>query len=50
MGWFAMAIVISVLVAFNLYASNAIVKLNRDQKETHKTLLNLEKYIKEQSK
>lgn len=49
MGWFLAVVIMSMLFAFNLYASNSIVKFNRELKETRKAVMDLEKSLSQKS-
>lgn len=40
MGWFLTAIVIAMLVAFNVYVADGLIRMQNDVKQIHKLLIN----------
>ena len=39
MGWFVSLLVIAILIAFNVFAADTMVRLRRDIKEIHKAVV-----------
>lgn len=45
MGWFVTALVIAILVAFNIYVADGLIRMQRDLKQIQKLLLDGKKNV-----
>jgi hypothetical protein len=44
MGWAAYAFIILLLLVFNIYVADGMIRIQRDVKQIHKTLLDRKNY------